>query len=455
MVLSAPSDSSIVGIDDRFNLPQVNFGDFSIENAQDFFLTDPTTIDDQFDYLFSDQQTSPSYLFANLKDVEGIQLDLGSALFKPAADVFRPVSPFDFNFDDSSSTTSKAIEETIIISSNATTPEVIEIESIITVSSTSTETTTPVPVTTDPNFVSDETFDEIMKELEYPTMEKVVTTTASTSTSTADVFALATTDEIPLSNFLPITPPCEHSKAKVTIKKETSSRKRKASDDFTTSESPKLKSVKRESSSGPTINATTEIIELDSNAIPVYSVADVEPSLEFELIRSLKFVSEMKETPKITRCFYNRPNFLNEVHDHDHSYVYTPNTRFNNNCYEPQYFQTNTDESGKPILSTKKGLCGYCKDIHFYVLKNSNYNSHLANIHGINSQGLLYPDPLYGGIYNFAKGETGNNCNTAKHYKFTEREKPAVVCPGCYNFFDFNDNFTTYLRHFRYVHTHK
>lgn len=124
--------------------------------------------------------------------------------------------------------------------------------------------------------------------------------------------------------------------------------------------------------------------------------------------------------------------------------------------YQQEFTITEVCPKTKRALSTtRKALCGFCEEIRFFELKNSNYSQHMCHTHGIFTNNYITPDPLFLGIYQLQK--------PAKISRKTHRRarpRQGVVCPVCYEVIEIRcwkskldvNPFSNYLRHFKKQH---
>lgn len=94
-----------------------------------------------------------------------------------------------------------------------------------------------------------------------------------------------------------------------------------------------------------------------------------------------------------------------------------------------------------PYKRSRKGLCPYCEDIKFLLLKDSSYGNHLATDHGVLTDSYIAPDPFISENKIRGKGK-------------------CIICPVCSEDFVVGKSSATclnkphyaYLRHFKYDH---
>lgn len=159
---------------------------------------------------------------------------------------------------------------------------------------------------------------------------------------------------------------------------------------------------------------------------------------------------------KIDRQVYERPLLIEEMEKFcGHPKVrYIRNSNFGRTPYEAEYYLYQVDNKGQLINHTRHGLCPYCPEVLFFKLKNSAYGNHLGNIHGIRTNGSLFPDPILPGIYLMAKSEF---VETERKTLAKERATAGVVCQACYTIQEMQCTLRStdlghYLRHYRDNH---
>ncbi|GEQ71787.1 hypothetical protein JCM33374_g5473 [Metschnikowia sp. JCM 33374] len=169
------------------------------------------------------------------------------------------------------------------------------------------------------------------------------------------------------------------------------------------------------------------------------------------------------ESP-IIRTRYHRGN-LDALKDLDPDVIYQKNPLFHISCpYQQEFTRVEVDlETGETKNTTRCGLCAYCPKLTFHELKNSAYAQHMAQRHGVFTNGYLTPNPLWRGQYKVCKKKTPTRKTNPR-----TRHKEAVVCPACFEVIEVSgassrsrlspsarlkkNPLLMYLRHFLVVH---
>lgn len=167
--------------------------------------------------------------------------------------------------------------------------------------------------------------------------------------------------------------------------------------------------------------------------------------------------AEMSKLTSIERTRYLR-DIRSLVALHHPGVTYELNEEFNpDSPYKHQITRTEI-RNGYDVPDTRSALCPYCKELHFYELKNSTYAQHMSHVHGIFTDSYVAPNPIFPGRYRISK-----ECAPGRKTMARVREHDGVVCPVCYEILEVrcwaskvNDKpLSNYLRHFKEKHRKK